>query len=51
MQAASMYGDLIVGTFIKEEKNRFICRIRVSGIELDYFLRMKQTAIYVKNAA
>ncbi|OQB13594.1 MAG: putative DNA-binding transcriptional regulator [Firmicutes bacterium ADurb.Bin193] len=33
MQATSMYGDLIVGTFIKEEKNRFICRVRVSGIE------------------
>lgn len=25
--------DLIVGTFIKEEKNRFLCLVEVSGIE------------------
>lgn len=33
MQAVSIDGDLIVGTFIKEEKNRFLCLVEVSGTE------------------
>lgn len=32
MQAVTIDGDLIVGTFIKEEKNRFLCLVEVSGI-------------------
>lgn len=28
-----MNGDLIIGTFVKEEKNRFLCLVEVSGIE------------------
>lgn len=33
MQTATMNGDLIIGTFVKEEKNRFLCLVEVSGIE------------------
>lgn len=33
MQAVSIDGDLIIGTFIKEEKNRFICLVEVNGKE------------------
>lgn len=33
MQAVPIYGDLIIGKFIKEEKNRFICLVEVNGKE------------------
>jgi len=33
MQTATMDRDLVVGTFIKEEKNRFLCLVEVAGIE------------------
>ena len=33
MQAVSKEEDLIIGTFIKEEKNRFICLVEINGKE------------------
>lgn len=34
MQTATMDRDLVVGTFIKEEKNRFLCLVEVAGIPI-----------------